>query len=515
MKILLAYSTFFVFVPFAFYIFKRFPRAQAAAIVVLVGSILLPEQVAIDLPAIPPIDKEYLTYLTTLIAAFVYRRSAILRARPGIGLEVIVVAMFFANIATAQMNSSPFFDEGKLEDALGIYWIVAYTMDDLLIVAVPFFVGRALFTSLDDLYVFMSTLVIAAVGYTGLIAIETLLSIPFRSWQFAEVLYSLPARLNMRWGMAQPVVFFDNGLALATFMAVALIASAAILKSGLPIPRVGKQFGLPRIGSALVRNILIAGMIMTLNVAGIVYGMTFMLAHALLRPRIILLISLSLIALGGVYPSLRMGDLFPYEAIVDFARDIDADRARSLEGRFFEEEHVLSQIGNRLWVGWGTISRVPGAETFGTGEVGLDGWWTIRMGMSGILGVGLYYVVLAVPVIRAFFLVRLADRAGGILIGGVMCMISIRMMDLIINGWWNCLPIFLAGVLAGVVGNLKRGDRVGGKPRPRTRPGSDGGAPGGPGGRDENDPPPSAPPPEPASLPAGLGRGLTSSQRSD
>jgi hypothetical protein len=465
MKIVLAYLTFVGFVPFAFLMFQRLPKAQAAAVSVLVGSILLPEKIAIDLPAVPPIDKEYLTYLTTLAAAFIYQRTAILRAGPGRGLELVLIFLFITNVGTAQMNGQPMMDEGKLEDGLGFYWLIAATADDLLTLAIPFFIGRALFTSLDDLYVFMRTLVIAATGYTVLVTIEVLMNIPFKVWQLSQVLFGLPARVNMRWGMAQPVVFFDNGLALATFMAVALIASAAIVKAGLPLPRVGRKLGIPKIGSRTARNVLTAGLLMSRNVAGVVYGMSFLLAYLFGRPRLVLLAGVSLITLGCAYPSLRMMDLFPYEAIVEFAAQYDEERAYSLEGRFLEEEQVLSQIGDRLWLGWGNIMRVPGAESFGKGEIGLDGWWTIRLGVSGILGVALYYVIFAVPVLRTVRRIGLAERRGGILIGGLVCMISIRMIDLIINGWWNCLPLFLCGVLMGVTGNLKRGSRIGGPPR--------------------------------------------------
>lgn len=468
MKIALAYLMLVAFVPFSLLVFKRFPRAQAAAIVVIAGSILLPEHVAIDFPMIPPMDKEYLTYLWALIAAFAFQKRAVLAAKPGRGLEVLVVLMFLANIGTAWMNPDPLFDEGKLEDGLSLYWIIARTGDDLLMGAIPFFVGRALFTSLDDLYVLMRTIVMAAGAYTGLVAIEVLMSIPFRSWQLSEVLYGLPARVNMRWGAAQPVVFFDNGLALATFMAVALIAAAAITKAGLPLPRIGRGFGVPRFGASLVRNVLTVGLLMARNVAGVVYGMSFLLAYLFLRPRLVLIGGIALVTLACVYPSLRMADLFPYETLVEFARGYDAERARSFEGRFLEEEHVLGQIGDRLWLGWGTISRTPGAETFGQGEVGLDGWWTIRVGSSGIVGVVLYYAMFAIPAYRSLGRLRFADRAGGILIGALVCMISIRMIDLIINGWWNSLPVFLAGVLAGVTGNLTRGSRIGGGQRGRT-----------------------------------------------
>ncbi len=52
-----------------------------------------------------------------------------------------------------------------------------------------------------------------------------------------------------------------------------------------------------------------------------------------------------------------------------------------------------------------------------------------------------------------------ARGVGAVLVGSLLCMISIRMTDLLINGWWNCLPVFLAGVLSGVIGGLTRRKR--------------------------------------------------------
>ena len=459
MKIAFAYFTFVMFIPFAYLVMRRMERAQAAAIVVIVGSILLPEVIAVDLPVVPPIDKEYLTYTSTLVFAFLCHRRALLEARPGTGLEMIVILIFLANIGTAMMNPVPMMDEGRLEDGLGAYWIAAKTADDVLTVFIPFLVGRAMFRSIEDLYVFLKTLVIAATGYTALIVLETVMSVPFRVWQLAQVIYGLPARVNMRWGLAQPVVFFDNGLALATFMAVSTIAAAAIARTGLPLPWVGRGFGLPKIPTPLARNIVTVGLLLARNVAGMVYGVSFFAAYALARKQLAAMLGLGLVLLACIYPTLRMVDLFPYEEIVEFARQYLPERAHSLEGRFLEEEHVLGQIGDRLWLGWGTYSRIPGAEGFGQGEVGLDGWVTIKIGTSGVLGVALYYFVFAAPAIRAWFGMRRTNRTGQILLGAMIGMVAIRMIDMIINGWWNCFPIFLAGVTAGVTGGLGRSSR--------------------------------------------------------
>jgi len=469
MKTTLAHLLLLLFPVFALFIFRRVKSpAQAASIVVLGGTMVLPELIALDLPVIPPLDKEYITYLSALLAACVYQGRAVSRARVGLGLEMLVVATMLANVGTAMMNSAPMLDEGRLEDGLGLYWIFAQSVDDFLLMAVPFVVGRMLFRSVDDLYVFMRTLAIAAAFYTGLIALEALASVVFRAWHLGRIVYGLPVHGQVRWGQVQPIVFFRNALELANFMAGALVASAVVLSAKLSMPHVLAGAGLPRLSPGTVRGMVWLGLVLTRNVAGNLSGGAVALGYVFLRPRIMMGAGCAMAILAIGYPSLRVADLFPWEAVVEVAYDIQEERARSFEGRFLEEEHVLSQIGERVWFGWGTYSRIPGAETFGTGEVGLDGWTTIRVGVAGVVGFVLYYAMFTIPVLRAVWRSRFADRAGFVLISGLVCMLSVRMLDLIINGWWNCLPVFFAGILWGVSGDLRQGNSLKG-PGPRER----------------------------------------------
>jgi hypothetical protein len=177
----------------------------------------------------------------------------------------------------------------------------------------------------------------------------------------------------------------------------------------------------------------------------------------MLRARTVATIAAGLVTLSCVYPALRTADVFPDDALVEFARGYDKARARSLWGRFQEEDHVLGKLGDRFWFGWGSFTRIPGAETFGEGETGLDGWWVIRIGSHGIVGVELQYAFFALPVIMAWRRSRrLRDPAVMALLAALMAIVGMRSIDLLLNGWWNSLPIFLAGALSGVSGSLGR-----------------------------------------------------------
>jgi hypothetical protein len=186
---------------------------------------------------------------------------------------------------------------------------------------------------------------------------------------------------------------------------------------------------------------------MTLNVAGNVYGAALGLTAMLARPRLLAGISLTVALLAITYPAMSMFGLFPKDALVEVASAFDVERARSLEGRFLEEDHVLGSIGDRVWFGWGTYERIPGAETFGRGEVGLDSWWIIRLGTNGIVGLELHYLLLVWPVASAWRRRRRFRGGDAMLLASLMAIVALRAVDLLINGWWNYLPVFLAGSL--------------------------------------------------------------------
>jgi hypothetical protein len=274
---------------------------------------------------------------------------------------------------------------------------------------------------------------------------EAVLSIPFHVFQLSYWIYGLALRPQWRWGLYQPIVFMDNGLALATYMAGAVVSAAGFVSGRLQIFR--RQ-------SRVVLLTALLGLLMTLNVAGNVYGVTIMLAFVL-RPRRVGVLALALACLAVTYPALRMADQFPRDSLVALASSlVNDERARSLDGRFDEEEYVLNHIGDRLWFGWGTISRTPGALMFGEGETGIDGWWTIQLGSRGVGGVLLWYAMLGIPVFLGWrWMRRRRSHPEQALVAALMAIVAVRMVDLLINGWWNNLPVFLAGALYGVATN--------------------------------------------------------------
>jgi hypothetical protein len=445
----IATAALFLFFPVAFLVFKGRPSALATALVVMGGSMFLPEVAQLpDLPLIPTMDKEVVTYLASLLAIFTFHRKLLGGGVSGKGPEALFLLMICGFVGTVALNRQTVFNEGATREALGAYWLAAQAADDFLTLVVPFLVGRTMFRSVEDLKTLLYVIAGTGLIYTACIVIEVAMSIPFGVFQLSDVLYDLPMRPMSRWGFIQPLVFMDNGLSTASFMAVALLSGAALIAVGLkPTWLMIKR----------ARATLMVGLLMTWNVAGITYGYGLTSAMSYLKPRGFAKLAMLLAVFTCVYPALRTMDLVPVERMVAFAeRWINEERAFSLEGRFAEEDFVLGNIGNRLWVGWGMFDRIPGAESFGAGgETGLDSYYVIRTGVTGLFGMELVFLMLALPVITAWRRTKgLADSKVVILVAALMACVSLRMIDLLMNGLWNSLPFFLAGALYGVARSL-------------------------------------------------------------
>lgn len=439
-RALIAYLLFF---PVALYLAARHSRAKGVALGVLAGSMFLPEGVLLSIPGLPIIDRERVTYLAVLAGILIWHREAFWKAAPGKGLELLLIPIFLSSIATMAANQNPIVNDGAIQDGLSVRWLFGQTIADFLTLVIPYLVGRTMFRSMEDLRILARLLVGAGVIYAGLIVIEVVGAIPFRVFQFSDYIYGVAIRPQFRWGFTQPVVFMDNGLALATLMVIPLLLAVALRRARMAQP----WFGLKR-----VTLLLFAGLVLTFNVAGTTYGASMAVVTRLFTPRMIATVGLLLAIFACLYPTLRMTGLFPNQALVEFAAQYDEDRARSLNGRFMEEEFIIGRIGERFWVGWGHFSRIPGAGSFGwdSGEPGLDAWWVIQTGTAGFAGTLLALMFMMLPVLVCWRRVSTrVEPMDTVLVGAFMICISIRMIDMLLNGWWNCLPVFIAGAIIG------------------------------------------------------------------
>ncbi|XOV81726.1 MAG: hypothetical protein ACFHXK_12690 [bacterium] len=440
----------FGFFLFSLIMFGKYPPAKAGALVVLSGLLFLPDVTLVRPFDLVAMDKNKIVFLGALLGLMVRQNAFFLAARPVATLTYIMVPFFLINIVGWQTNLSTLLSQGELQPGLSFAWVLGQSIADFFQFALPFLVAKALFNSIQDIKTFFYIAVGMGLIYTLLALIELVMAIPFRVFQFSDYLYNLPVRPQFRYGLTEPVVFLSLGHSLATFMVFPFVAAISLLKSG----NTPSWWGINK-----VRIITFVGLISTLKVASSLFGIAAAASMTLFKTKALATL-LGIAALFTLtYPLMQVADVFPEDILVDIAASYDEERARSFGGRFYEEEFILDRMGSRMLFGWGHFGRIPDGDIVGadSGEPGLDAWWVIRLGMSGLLGVLFVLALLTFPIfsIRRKIKVITSDETKWLLCGLMICLV-IRIADLLLNGWWNSLPVFFAGALMGVSLAIKR-----------------------------------------------------------
>ena len=440
------------FFPFALIAFGRLDRATATVFVVLAGILFLPEIELFKLHDSVVLGKNRIVFLAALAGILVHQSRAFFRSKPVLTSAAILCPMLIINVISWQANLDAMFSQGAVRSGLSFSWLIGQTIDDIFTIVLPFVIAKAMILSYQDLRSLTYLLVGAGLLYTPLVLTELVMAIPYRVFQFSNYIYDIPVRPRFRYGLTEPVGFLGSGHRLATFMVLPFILAAVYKKIGIPVAWM-------RIKKA--RLIAAMGLLATLKLGSILLGVCAAMAIAVFKPRrLVLIASIGALAVC-TYPLLQISDSFPEDALVELAAEYtNDDRTRSFAGRFEEEEFVIDGLDGRMYSGWGHFARIPGANTnIGTrsGEAGLDAWWVIKLGHSGILGVLFVLLVMAIPVWKARKLAAtLQSNEIILLLGGVMLCIVVRMADLLLNGWWNSMPVFLAGALYAIVKHAHR-----------------------------------------------------------
>jgi hypothetical protein len=108
----------------------------------------------------------------------------------------------------------------------------------------------------------------------------------------------------------------------------------------------------------------------------------------------------------------------------------------------------LKRTRDRIVFGWGEYGRNMIHDWEGKKDSVLDGYWLIRMSVSGLVGFLTAFAPLLIPVFIARRRLRtLPEGREQWVVAGVAFTVSILALDLIPNGLWGCYPFLMAGAL--------------------------------------------------------------------
>jgi hypothetical protein len=269
--------------------------------------------------------------------------------------------------------------------------------------------------------------------------IEIMLSPQLHNWIYGFHQHSFAQAL--RGGGYRPLVFMEHGLAASMLLVIGLLSAMTLHKARKAVMMVP---------AAIATGYLAVFMLAVKSLGAALYAFSVSPLVALLRPRALVRLAVILAIIVFSYPALRAYDIFPDKALVSLAYAASGDRASSLEYRFNMENTLAAHASERPWFGWGRFDRNALFDEYGRPATVSDGMWIILYGIRGIVGFIAFFAYLLSPIfLLRKRLPRVQGREEQTLLAGLAIVLAVSAVDLLPNGLFNTIPLFLAGVLYG------------------------------------------------------------------
>ena len=498
-------------------LFRRLPLPRALAWSIVAGYLLLPTRLGFNLPALPSYDRTLAPSLAAAImTAVVVRSPQVRRAlRAGAGhvaapspradggvrarmaageasgadaaaearrpadptVEAVRLAalrrrhplllgllglLALSPIATFLANGESVWRGGDLPPIPGLR---PYDLGNMVLGAlvpiVPFLLARRYLASPASHATLLRVLAVAGLLYSIPALVEIRLSPQINVWVYGFFPHSFAQ--HIREGGFRPVVFLEHGLRLGIFLAMALLAAAALWRGAGAAPPPSAAAVLRRGGGADRATVGRWGLAL-LWMGGTLYLSknlgAFVIAAAVL-PIMILAGARGRLLLAGLvaltvllYPMLRGAGLVPTALVHDLAASANPSRAASLQFRFDNEDTMLARANLKPLAGWGGFGRSDMFdERTGEGLITPDGVWIITIATRGWLGYIAIFGLLTLPILLLWR--RRAEVAPAT--AGLALVLTASLLDLLPNSGLTPVTWLLAGALAGQAELLRGG----------------------------------------------------------
>jgi hypothetical protein len=407
---------------------------------VLAAQLILPVGAFIKFQMIPQIDKVSIANFSALIGSIIFAQGKPARRSSKFGIvEVLLVLSIVGPIITSELNSDNIVIGDRFLPGVGLYDALS-AVETVLIVLIPFMLGRRFLRTAADCHNILVILTIAGLCYSVLLLFEIRFSPQLHYWVYGY--YPSDFVQAVRQDGFRPMVFMGHGLLAAFFLMTSLLAGTALWRSRVKVGTLSSMIVTPYLGLVLL---------LCKSLGALIYGVAGFLLVFFTRPKTQFRVATLLVTISLMYPLLRSFDLVPTTLIIEVAKSIDKPRAESLEYRFDNEDKLLQRAFKRPLFGWGRFgrSRIYDADT-GKDLSVTDGRWVIDLGQFGLVGFLSEFGLLAICVYRAASAFRLAQSAKKQLALATLALIvSINIFDLLPNSGLIPWTWLISGALLG------------------------------------------------------------------
>ena len=431
---------------FIIYLFKKLPLSKAVIWSMLISFLALPVKTQIDLPLIPPIDKNTLPAITILTIIFLKYKDFKFSIEDNTARRLLLL-FILAPVFTIATNTDSLTYGDTFIPALRPYDIISISFINLCTYIGPFLIGRYALNTEDSHRDLITALVLSFAVYCVPILWEIRMSPQLHRnfYGFFPHVFSQ----QMRGDGFRPVVFLGHGLLVGFYVATVFAAAVAL----------GKVKEGPLKTATFMKVAFIAVvLVISKAIAAMIYGFSMFLVVRFFKPIMHVRIAAILVTVVVIFPVLRTENFIPTQAIVEYIKTKDEDRAQSIEFRFDNEDVLLEKAQLRKYFGWGSWGRnriwhpVTGQDISVT-----DGIWIIMLGMFGYTGFYALFGLLAYSVYKVYFYFRKNKSEQLSIYTSVLCLLyAFNLFDLLPNSSISMITTLIGGGLLGYVEKLQR-----------------------------------------------------------
>jgi hypothetical protein len=426
-----AYAALFVYPVLVVLMYRRWDTLKATFWALAGGYMFLPVKVGVDLPVIPAFTKESIPCVVAMVCLLTIGRHRLQFLPDGPLVKLLFCVSVFAPLLTAYNNPSPIVTAERFMPGLSLYDALSLVQSAYLEL-LPFLIGSMVVRSAEDLLRITRYLVIACLIYAPLMMLEVRLSPQLHNWIYGFFPHSFAQM--MRQGGFRPLVFMGHGLLVAIFTAASALAATVLYRIREPLFTVRPEF---------ILLFILAMLVICKSMGALILGVIGVAALAVLRLRMINLMTAVMLALVISYPLMSLTDVFPHEWLVEQAAKQDEDRASSLNFRFRNEEALLERAMEKPLFGWGGYGRARYDDST------TDGYWIITVGNRGLVGFFALFgtaAIACIALLRASANRRASERLR-FLMAGMALTGTIILVDQLPNASMMSFTWFLFGVM--------------------------------------------------------------------
>jgi hypothetical protein len=440
----LAFAALIVWPIVTLVLFRRLPPGRAFVASMLIAYLFLPPPPAgVDPPLMLPLTKETIPSLAAFLVFLLVVRDWRSLIPEGTVVRVLMVLFVTLPVATVLNNPEPVHFDGfglpglRLRESLGM-------MINQTILLMPFLMARALLSRPEDLRDLMVAFVIAGLVYSFPMLLEVRLSPQINTWVYGYFQHDFTQM--MRGDGFRPIVFLYHGLWVAFLTMTAILAAAAVA-------RTGDGRGAVFYAGAAVWLLIV--LVLSKSLASLLYALAALPVVFFLGPRMQLRVAVLLAVLAVSYPVARGLDLVPTDRLVAMAERAGPARAQSLDFRFDNETVLLERAAEKPVFGWGSWGRNQIWDGTGRLLTVTDGRWIILVGAGGWLMLLAEFGLLTLPIFALWWHSRHRDNAVPVHAATAAVILAINMVDLLPNATLTPLTWLFAGALLGLAERVR------------------------------------------------------------